>query len=393
MPAPVNAAPAPPWKPLVICPHTEIGKQLPESLRKLFSEPPFVIPDYPRAGVIAAIAAQKGANICFLEVATDAARAQTLISELAPAIPVVALLVANDADLILRCLRRGACDFLTDTGVDSLRAVFERLGRSRAPVAHRRAGKIWCVVPGKPGCGASTLAVHLAIDAHARGGAALLVDADPLAASAAFLLKLKPEFHLGDLLRDWKRIDQDLWSRLTLSACGIDVLAAPEDAATRFEIGRQLAGEFCNFWRERYETVVLDLADVRSAVDSGFAAVADTVLLVTTNELAALQTTRRAIACLEPAGSDRSRLRLVLNRYTPATGLKHDDVHKVLSLEPFAALGNDYEAIQSALLEGRPVQSNSRYAADVRALCAQLQDRAAPPKEHTSWLSSLRVRK
>ena len=32
-----------------------------------------------------------------------------------------------------------------------------------------------------------------------------------LAASAAFLLKLKPEFHLGDMVRDWKRMDQDLW--------------------------------------------------------------------------------------------------------------------------------------------------------------------------------------
>ena len=202
------------------------------------------------------------------------------------------------------------------------------------------------------------------------------------------MLKLKPEFHLGDMMRDWKRMDQDLWGRLTVPACGIDVLAAPDDPSTHLEIGRQAAADLCNFWRERYQTVVLDLADVRSAVDSGFAAVADTILLVTTNELAALQTTRRALGCLgyhglDPASADPSRLRLVLNRYTPATGLKREDVHKALSVEPFVTLSNDYETIQAAaVLEGHPAPSHSRYTAGGPDACGQLQGKPLPPKEH-----------
>ncbi len=249
----------------------------------------------------------------------------------------------------------------------------------------------WCRA--KPGSGASTLAVHLAIQSAAAGGPVLLVDTDALAASAAFLLKLKPEFHLGDVLRDWKRMDEDLWGRLTLPACGVDVLAAPEDAAIRIELGRQAAGELCAFWRGRYRTVVLDLSDVRSAADMGFAALADTILLVTTNELAALQTTRRALVCLDQAIADRTRLRLVLNRYTPATGLKREDVQKALSLDPFATLCNDYETIQSALLEGRPAPPGSRFSESVQALCRQLQDKPSPAKKNGSWLSSLLARK
>ena len=56
----------------------------------------------------------------------------------------------------------------------------------------------------------------------------LLVDADPLTASIGFMLKLKSEFHLGDVLRDWKRMDEDLWTRLTVAVCGMDVILAPE---------------------------------------------------------------------------------------------------------------------------------------------------------------------
>jgi Flp pilus assembly CpaE family ATPase len=393
MPGSLNAGLTLPWKPLVVCPHIEIGRRLAASLREILPHHPIMVAEYPRIGSLAALAAREGANICFLDAVTNGEHAQALISELAPPMPVVALLLRNDADLILRCLRRGACEFLTDAGADSLRAVFERLGRTQAPASHQPAGKIWCVAPGKPGCGASTLAVHLAIQAREAGGPVLLVDADPLCASAAFLLKLKPEFHLGDMLRDWKRMDQDLWGRLTLSACGIDVLAAPEDPAARLEVGRQAAADLCAFWSARYGTVVLDLADVRSAAESGFAAHADSILLVTTNELAALQTTRRALICLDRAGADRARLRLVLNRYTPATGLKREEVHKALSVAPFAALCNDYETIQAALLEGRPAPAGSRFAAGVQALCAQLQGKPARAKESASWFSFLLARK
>jgi pilus assembly protein CpaE len=312
-----------------------------------------------------------------------------LIAEIAASIPVVVLLARNDADLILRCLRRGACEFVNELTAESVRAVLDRLQQVQTPEPHAHPGTVWCVVPGKPGCGASTLAVHLAIQAKARGKV-LLVDTDALAASAAFQLKLKPGFHLGDVLRDWKRMDQDLWARFTIAACGIDILAAPEDPGTRCEVGRQTAGELSVFWRERYQTVVIDVADARAAVDSGFAALADTVLLVTTNELAALQTTRRALQCLEQGAQCRGRLRLLLNRYTPATGLKREDVQKALAIEPFAAVSNDYETIQAALLEGHPAAEASRFGASVKALCQQLQDGGATvPKKSVSWLGSL----
>ena len=392
MAAPAQSGSPTAWKPLVVCPHTTLGTHLTTALHDLVPTRPAIVSEYPRMGSLAALSRDKGVNLCFIDVATNPEHAQVLIGEVAAMMPVVALLARNDADLILRCLRRGACEFLSDPGLESLRGVLERLGRVRTPVAHRPAGTAWCVVPGKPGCGASTVAVHLAIQAKAAGGKVLLVDTDPLAASAAFLLKLKPEFHLGDLLRDWKRMDEDLWNRLILSAAGIDVLAAPEDPALRFDYGRFTA-EIVAFWRERYQTVVLDLADVRAAADSGLAAQCDTILLVTTNELAALQTTRRALQCLDQVVPDRGRLRLLLNRYTPASGLKREDVQKALAVEPFATLCNDYDSIQSALLEGRPAPAGSRFAASIEALCRQLQDKPASAHKRSSWLGSILTRK
>ena len=234
------------------------------------------------------------------------------------------------------------------------------------------------------------ISAHLAIQLRS-GGAnpVLLVDGDPLTASIAFMLKLKPQFHLEDVMRDWARMDDDVWSRLTVRAFGLDVLAAPEDPTTRTEVSRQFAGELCAFWRERYEAVVLDLPDVRAAADCGFAAAADSVLLVTTNELAALQATRRGLRYLESGVTDRAKLRLILNRATAAIGLQREDVKTALAMQPFATLSNDYESIQSAVLEGKPVAPGSRYGASVQALWEQLCHKSGPQRKSASWLTSL----
>ena len=304
---PVNRSRTVVWRPLIVCPQPDVYRRLHAVLTELAVEQPCTLTEYPRSGAIAAMAERNACNVCFLDAATDCEHAQMLISELAPSVPVVALHPRNDADLILRCLRRGASEFVADPTMDAVGGVFERLARTRSDAVYRAPGLLYCVIPGKPGCGGSTLAANLAIQLR-RDGAnpVLLVDGDQLTASIAFMLKLKPEFHLEDVQRDWARMDDDLWARLTVPAFGVDVLAAPDDPTRRTEVSRQFAAELCAFWRERYEIVVLDLPDVRTGADCGFTAQADLIMLVTTNELAALQATRRSLRYLD-AGAGRPR--------------------------------------------------------------------------------------
>jgi pilus assembly protein CpaE len=377
-----------------VCPQPDVYRRLQAVLTELAVEQPCTLTEYPRSGAIAALVERNACNICFLDAATDCEHAQLLISELAPSVPVVALHPRDDADLILRCLRRGACEFVADPTADAVGGVFARLARTRSDAVYRAPGALYCVIPGKPGCGGSTLAANMAVQLHNDGAnPVLLVDGDQLTASIAFMLKLKAEFHLEDVLRDWSRMDDDLWSRLTVPAFGVDVLAAPEDPTMRTEVSRQFAGELCAFWRERYEAVVLDLPDVRAAADCGFTAQADIILMVTTNELAVLQATRRSLRYLDAGAGDHAKLRLILNRHTPLNGFKREEVNTALAMQPFAILNNDYAVIQAALLDGKPVPPESRFGQSVQALCRQLSHKSAPVKKSASWLGSLLNRK
>jgi pilus assembly protein CpaE len=360
------------WKPLLACPHAAMARSIRASLSEVGVTECHHLTEYPRPGSVAGLLAQQGWNICFLDVASNQEVALPLITEAAPAVPVVAMNPINDADLILRCLRRGACEFVSEATAEQVAGVLARLARLRAPAEPVKPATVYGVLPGKPGCGASTLAAHLALEMK-RGatGPVLLVDADCVTGSLAFLLKLKASFHLGDAVRDCLRLDTDLWSRLVTPCQGIDVLTAPENPAAIVGIDRPAAMELICYWREHYERVVLDLPGV-GGMGSDFIPLCDELLLITTNELSALHATRRAIEWLEQSGADSEKTKLVVTRYTPATGLKREDVERALKVAPYALLSNDYDAVQHSVLEGKPVSPASHYGRSVHDLGERL---------------------
>jgi Flp pilus assembly CpaE family ATPase len=128
--------------------------------------------------------------------------------------------------------------------------------------------------------------------------------------------------------------------------------------------------------------VVLDVA---GAVGPGsdLAALSDEVLLITTNELGALHATRRSLECLEQSGVDRGKLKLLVTRYTPATGLKREDVETALKLAPFAVLSNDYEAVQNAVLEGKPASRSTPFGRSIQELVERLLGKESSAKKRT----------
>jgi len=137
---------------------------------------------------------------------------------------------------------------------------------------------VYCVIPAKGSCGATTIASNLACQAKQIGAAkVLLADLDPLTSTLAFLWKLQSQYSFRDALSRVNELDDDVWKALVVNYRGVDILLSPETPASCIEETHYLGGLVDHF-RRAYDAIFLDLGNPygltlsspRRAMASGF---------------------------------------------------------------------------------------------------------------------------
>ena len=363
---------------IVISPDRQLVADLePLLLQHLAAVPLSHQASYPVAGNISAQLGTAPAQLVFLDIASGPDQALALLPELTQiaGVQVLAVLAGNDPDSVLKCLRAGAVDFLLrPVTADQLVAALGKVARLQPAVegsSPQQQAKIIVVMPAKGACGATTLACNLAFQ-WKRSGAqrVLLADLDPLAGTVSFLLKLKSSFSFMDALQRGHELDVDLWRTTVSSSNGVDVLLAPDLAVTGIPQYVD-ATPIINYARNAYDVVIIDTGSVYGEWNLSQANAATDLLLVTTNELPALQSAQRALSYLEANKVGKWKTRLVVNRYQRDVGLSRDVIGTALHTEVFETIPSDYEAVQAALMEGKSVPPATAFGKAV----AQLTER------------------
>jgi pilus assembly protein CpaE len=386
------------WKALLISPNKIVSGELSPILSlHLPSTPLFEMQTYPSRQMLAELGGPQGPNLCFLDLSSDSERAIQLIGELLSAQPtmkIIVLLASKNPDIILRAMRQGAAEFLVRPfDPEQLDHAFERIASlTRADAGSQQQGKVITVMPAKGACGGSTIACNLAQHYKRAGFQKILVaDMDPLTGTLSFLLKLKSNYSFVDALSRSTTMDADIWKGIVTQQAGLDILLAPDVVNEGLHELRD-ATAVVDFARSFYEVVILDAGSVYGEWNLTLARRSDDLLLVTTNELPALQAAQRAITFLEANRVPRSRVKLVVNRYNKEFGLSREVIETALHCDIFHLLASDYETVHRALIEGKPVPSGSTFGKSL----AQLGERLCPtPKaaggsqKKTSALSGL----
>jgi pilus assembly protein CpaE len=359
------------WRPVVICPDTALREQLRAALAEMQG---VEFTDFPGGHGVLEAARKHRCNVCIVESESLPEKAIAVIQEFAgSSIPVLVVQSKEDGAAILRALRMGASDFLIPPfSAEYVVAALERLAERTVLAEPQDASRIWALVPGKGSCGSTTLAVNLAFRlATATSGKVLLADLDLLTGSVGFHLNLKATFTALDALGDWSQMDDDMWTRLVVAERGVDVLLAPEEPHRAEPDARRMEA-LADLWRKRYRATLLDCAVPSSGVTMHAARVADLVLVVTTNEIAALHATRRTLAFLERACVPPERLQVVVSRYVPRVGLDRPTIEKALRRPVYAVLPNDFAGVQQRLLDGDLMKENTEFGRAVRDLAQRM---------------------
>jgi pilus assembly protein CpaE len=288
-------------------------------------------------------------------------------------VPVMAVLKRSDPEFILRCLRLGASEFLLEPVAPAqMKAACDRVLQLGRGSAGRSGGRVYCVVPVKGACGATTLAVNLPVCIKRNGfEKILLCDMDPVTGTVSFQMKLKNPYSFVDAISHRDGLDGDMWKGMVAGRDGVDILLAPEKPGD-VSGGISELGGLIDFCRSQYESIILDTGNPYSPWTMELTHQSDEILLVTTNELTALRSAQRVLAFFGRNRVDRSKVKLIVNRYNTEIGLNQEAIETALRCDVFHVIPSDYDTVNEALVSGKPAAVSTAFGKSVTQLAERL---------------------
>jgi pilus assembly protein CpaE len=294
---------------------------------------------------------------------------------------VFALNTTNDPKAILEALRAGASEYLHPPFAEPFKAAIERLAKARetARTSHRFGGKTLGFVSAKGGCGATTVACHVALElARQTEGKVLLADLDLQSGMIGFLMKAKSQYSVADAAANLQRLDPSYWRAIVSNGFpGLEIVTAPDTPSSR-EVEPQQLKQVVAFASTQYDWTVLDLGRNLTAATLSILSQIDHTYLVTTNEVPALHEAKMVIQNARNSGYDTTRMRLLINRMPKRSDVTVEELGQMLGLPVYETIPNDYAQLQEAYAEGtvsRPASLSGKSFASLAAKVAGLEAR------------------
>ncbi len=271
----------------------------------------------------------------------------------------VALDTSAQPETILTAMRVGANEFLYPPLGNNLRKAVERRCelRPRPRENSRPPGKVFGFLSAKGGCGASTIACHLAAElgrvTAPRAEHTLLADLDLQSGIVGFLMKVKSPYSVLDAIQNLHRLDVSYWNALVSSEWqGLEIIAAPTGYLPKDTVTGESLAKIITFVRAHYAWTVVDLGSTLNLATVTVLDEIDDIFLVTTLEVPSLHQAKQAVQTLINAGFG-NRLHVILNRTPQRPDVTAEELERILGLPIDTMLPNDYYALYDAFCKGK----------------------------------------
>lgn len=322
-------------------------------------------------------------NAAIITLGPLAEPALKLIEKLSVECPQTALIsAARDAspDLILRSMRAGAREFLRlPLSREELKTVLDRTAEfsSVQTTAPQKKGRMIAVFSSKGGCGTSFIATNLAAATRA---STVLVDLNLQAGDLPLFLGVDPKYSISDLVENRARLDDELLARyITPHSANLSLLSAPKEADSADDIEPEHVFEALEKLRERYDYVVLDPQHTFDAITLAALDQADDIVLVLTLDIPAIRSAQRALEIFDRLGYARSKVRIIVNRWSKQIELDLQQVERFLHEKVAGLVTSDYQTAVNSINLGQPLvhsEPNSKISVEIRKIAAALTGNA-----------------
>jgi pilus assembly protein CpaE len=267
----------------------------------------------------------------------------------------------TDPEMLVRCMRAGAREFLTEPIV--LSTIAEALVRAsvRRPSvrpAKKTAGKLLVFIGAKGGSGTTTVASNFAVSLAQQSGQKIaLIDLNLPFGDAALDLGINAQYSTANALQNVVRLDYLFLSKLMVEhSSGLMVLAAP-DRYTHVEATNETVQRLLTVARQNFNFVVVDAGSRFGATGKALFDDSSMVYLITQVGITELRNSNRLIS--ELLKSNGNRLEIVLNRYTPRSlGIDEESITKALTMPAQWKIPSDFPAARNAQNTATPLALN-----------------------------------
>jgi len=316
-------------------------------------------------------------DVILVDIAADGVtatlRAIELMHQELPDAAVFAIGPMTQPQLIVNAMRAGVREYIErpTTTTDLLEAFVRLTATRRKPGRENSRGKVFTIVNAKGGCGATTVAVNLALALQSIHRTAL-VDLAPLG-HCALHLNLKPTFTVSDAIANLHRLDSSLLeSFMVRHDRDLQVLAGPPTPTAT----EPSASDFARLLDTMVGVFHYLVVDASSRLDSAIRLVSnlsEKILLVAHADVASLWSAGRVAQYLGESGS-RDRFALVLNRYRKVVGFDEAQTEAAIGAPVLWRIPNQYFAVSTAIDRGVPLmhQANTEFARSIFGLAEYL---------------------
>lgn len=293
----------------------------------------------------------------------------------APEAMIIALHTSADAETILASLRAGVNEFLYPPLEDNLRKALERRSDecSRKRGGQIQGGKTMAFFSAKGGCGATTIAIHVAVELGRHERKVLLADLDMDSGLISFLLKTKSPYSILDAVNNLYRLDASYWKALVSNGIpNLDIIPAPSTVAAKQQVMQEQLRTVLGFVRSQYDCTIVDLGRNVNRLALEVLEEIDEACLVTTLEIPALHQAKQIVQTLLDSGYGKNRIRLILNRVPKRMDVTPEELERMLGVPIHCMLPNDFPALYECYAEGRLLPRTSTLGKHITRITAKL---------------------
>jgi pilus assembly protein CpaE len=323
------------------------------------------------------VVAQTKPDIGVIGIDTNPDKALKLLEQLRELVPECALLVVSsstDGQLILRAMRGGAREFLTQpVKVEDLLGALDRISAAKFGTGDGRGRTchVIAVCGATGGVGTTSVAVNLGcVLSREERNSVVLVDLDMALGDADVFLDSIPDYTLVDVAQNISRLDFTLLKRsLTKHSSGLYLLPRPVQLQDVAHVTPDDLTRVLGLLKATFTHMILDLSKSYTELDMVALKSAKDILLVTQLDLPCLRNVVRLMLSFNEVEGLKDKVKLVVNRMGLDSGaISLKKAQETIGREIFAQLPNDYKTMVEVRNNGVPLIDQAPRAALTQAV-------------------------